>query len=197
MIYGMQIADELLHEEFPVFNIEGLGEIRATLNLGIMQGGVAYNIVPDECALWFDRRTVPGETQETVLTALQDTLKKYNKIPDISVQAEIARPDWNWEPIRERGLLPAMTEIDSTLVHVVKKTHQEHAGVFPEIYFTDGYNEMDFLINDLAIPTVNYGPGDGGLCHTDHERLDIRQLETAASVYNSIIHMTCGRINTG
>ena len=56
---------------------------------------------------------------------------------------------------------------------------------------------MDFLINDLGIPTVQYGPGDGELCHTDRERLDIRQLETAVSVYHSIINMTCGRVNNG
>jgi acetylornithine deacetylase/succinyl-diaminopimelate desuccinylase len=195
VVYGMQIAHELLHEELPVSRIEGVGEARATLNLGMMQGGVAYNIVPDECTLWFDRRTVPCETQEEVLQAVQETLKKYNRIPDISVQAEIARPDWNWEPIRQRGLMSAMTDINAELVHVVKNAHREHTGALPEIYFTDGYNEMDFLINDLGIPTVQYGPGDGGLCHTDQERLDIRQLETAASVYHSIINMTCGRTN--
>ena len=90
-----------------------------------------------------------------------------------------------------------MTDINSELIHVVKSAHRDNTGSFPEIYFTDGYNEMDFLINDLGIPTVQYGPGDGGLCHTDRERLDIRQLETAASVYHSIINMTCGRIHTG
>jgi acetylornithine deacetylase/succinyl-diaminopimelate desuccinylase len=191
VVYGMQIASELLHEKLPVYQIEGLGEANATLNLGIMQGGAAYNIVPDECTIWFDRRTVPGETQEDVLTAVQDKLDHYNKIPDISVQVEIARPDWNWEPIRKRGLLPAMTDINSKLIRMVKSAHQANTGSLPEIYFTDGYNEMDFLINDLGIPTVQYGPGDGGLCHTDRERLDLGQLETAASVYNSIINMTC------
>ncbi len=195
VVYAMQIANELLHEELPVCKIEGLGEIGATLNLGIMQGGVAYNIVPEECALWFDRRTVPGETQEKVLKTLRHTLKKYNRIPDISVQAKIARPDWNWEPIRKRGLMPAMTDINSKLVHVVKSAHQENSGAFPEIYFTDGYNEMDFLMNDLDIPTVQYGPGDAGLCHTDRERLDIGQLETSVSVYSTIINMTCGTEN--
>jgi len=42
---------------------------------------------------------------------------------------------------------------------------------------------MDFLINDLNIPTLQYGPGDSGLCHTDEERLSIAQLLDATCVY--------------
>jgi len=42
---------------------------------------------------------------------------------------------------------------------------------------------MDFLINDLGIPTVQYGPGDSRLCHTDEERLSIAQLVVATQVY--------------
>ena len=42
---------------------------------------------------------------------------------------------------------------------------------------------MDFLINDLGIPCVNYGPGEEALCHTLEERLDVAQLTAAARVY--------------
>ena len=192
VIYAMEIAQQLLHEKLPTKTIEGVGEIEATLNLGIMQGGVAYNIVPDECTIWFDRRAIPGENQKDIVQAVQQRLQRYNEIPDVSAQVEIARPDWNWEPIQQRGLLPAMTDIHDPLVDLFKRAHQESSGSLPKIFFTDGYNEMDFLINDLGIPTVHYGPGDGGLCHTIRERLDIRQLETAASVYSRVMSMTCG-----
>ncbi|MCD6345617.1 MAG: hypothetical protein J7M17_08475, partial [Anaerolineae bacterium] len=63
---------------------------------------------------------------------------------------------------------------------------QQHLAVVGqpvETYFTDGYNEMDFLINDLGIPTVQYGPGDSRLCHTDEERLSVPQLLDATRVY--------------
>ena len=38
----------------------------ATLSVGIVQGGQAPNIVPDEAKAWVDRRTLPGETPESV-----------------------------------------------------------------------------------------------------------------------------------
>ena len=34
----------------------------ATINVGAIQGGKQPNIVPDECAILIDRRTLPGET---------------------------------------------------------------------------------------------------------------------------------------
>jgi acetylornithine deacetylase/succinyl-diaminopimelate desuccinylase-like protein len=66
---------------------------------------------------------------------------------------------------------------------MVTRHHQAVLGSPPELYFTDGYNEMDFLVNDLGIPTVQYGPGDGRLCHTDDEALSIPQLLQAVQVY--------------
>jgi acetylornithine deacetylase/succinyl-diaminopimelate desuccinylase-like protein len=45
---------------------------------------------------------------------------------------------------------------------------------------------MDFLINDLGILTIQYGPGDSNLCHTDEERLSISQLLDATRVYAGV-----------
>jgi len=50
---------------------------------------------------------------------------------------------------------------------------------------------MDFLINDLGIPAVQYGPGDAGLCHTNDEMMDITQLKNAANVYTETIKTLC------
>ncbi|MCX6025013.1 MAG: M20 family peptidase, partial [Chloroflexi bacterium] len=49
--------------------------------------------------------------------------------------------------------------------------------------YTHGYNDGDFLVNDLGIPTVNYGPGETARSHTAEEQLRIDQLLTATRVY--------------
>jgi acetylornithine deacetylase/succinyl-diaminopimelate desuccinylase-like protein len=185
---GMLVAQKLLGQSFPDTALPGLGKIRGTLNLGVMRGGAAYNIVPDGCELWFDRRTVPGESQAGVLAetqALLDALGRQD--PELQVAVEIARPDWHWEPIAKRGLNATLTPTDSELPNWVSGHHEEVVGRPPEWYFTDGYNEMDFLVNDMGIPTVQYGPGDSRLCHTDDERLDINQLLTCCRVYQRMI----------
>ncbi|HIQ04214.1 MAG TPA: M20 family peptidase [Anaerolineae bacterium] len=181
---AMRVVAALEELDYPECTIPGYGPVRGSLNLGVIQGGRAYNIVPDECRLWFDRRTVPGEDPATVLGQVQAVLNRLSGAsPPVESELNVARPDWNWEPIRERGLRPALTPAHAPLRQMVARHHASVVGSPVEIYFTDGYNEMDFLINDLGIPTVQYGPGDSRLCHTDEERLSIAQLVDATQVY--------------
>lgn len=182
---ALQVAQALEDVEYPEYSVPGYGKVRGSLNLGVIEGGLAYNIVPDECSLWFDRRTVPGEAQEAVLEGIQAILDQLAEDgnPPVESFLSVARPDWNWDPIRRRGLWPAVTPAGAPLREQVAQQHLAVVGQPVETYFTDGYNEMDFLINDLGIPTVQYGPGDSRLCHTDEERLSVPQLLDATRVY--------------
>jgi acetylornithine deacetylase/succinyl-diaminopimelate desuccinylase family protein len=182
--HAMQVVTALEELEYPEQVISGYGPVRGSLNLGVIEGGRAYNIVPDECMLWFDRRTVPGETQDSVLDAVQSILDRLAEAdPPVTGSLSVARPDWNWEPIRRRGLWPAVTPASAPIRDLAARHHKAIVGRPVEVYFTDGYNEMDFLINDLNIPTIQYGPGDSRLCHTDEESLSIPQLLDATRVY--------------
>ena len=184
---AMHVAQTMLDQRFPEVELPGLPVVRGTINLGQVQGGVAYNIVPASCELWFDRRTVPGESQAEVLAATRSLIAELSaKDPTLQAEVELARPDWDWEPIARRGLRPTLVPPGSGLPEWVSRHHTRTVGFAPERYFTNGYNEMDFLVNDMAIPTVQYGPGDSGLCHTDEERLDVSHLVTCARVYLSL-----------
>jgi len=65
----------------------------------------------------------------------------------------------------------------------VAAAHQAVTGQQVEVGFTHGYNDGDFLVNDLGIPTVNYGPGEGFRSHTVEEQLRVDHLLTASRVY--------------
>lgn len=206
IIAGMDIARLLLALPPRTAEIPGIGEARGSLNLGKIDGGRAYNIVADECSLWFDRRLVPGETQASALAEIEAVLAAYiggaaigaasGQLPvakaGISAAAEIARPDWNWDPIKKRGLLPALTDASDPAVSAFEAASKAVVGRAPERFFTDGYQEMDFLINDLGINSIQYGPGDSSLCHTDGEFLDLGQLEACARVYEAAALSLCG-----
>ncbi len=196
--HGMKIAERILSSFLPRCEIDGVGSTSATFNLGMIRGGVAYNIVPDRCSLWFDRRIVPGEDNERVLEGVKRIVSNYleeakrnEKLSDLRALVEVARPDWNWEPIVKRGLKPALVDLGSEIVDVVRRAHRNVLGEEPKLFFTDGYNEMDFLINDMKIPSVQYGPGDASLCHTPNERLSLDELEKASLVYFEIIKSIC------
>ena len=165
-------------------DVPGLGRIQGSVNIGLIQGGSAYNNVPDRCELWLDRRTVPGESQATVLaeiTAILDRLAAND--PEFRGEVVVDRPDWHWSRIRERGLNPSATLHENPLASALRKAHRRVTGREVELGYNNGYLDMDFLVNDLGIPTLNYGPGEDALCHTDEERLRIDHLLTAVRVY--------------
>lgn len=127
---------------------------------------------------------MPGETQATALAEVQAVLDRLaSEDPQFRAQTEIARPDWAWERIRARGLNPAVCSPDSPIAQAVAEAHLSETGKAVEIGYTHGYNDGDFLINDLAIPTVNYGPGETDRSHSAQEALRIDQLLTATRVY--------------
>ena len=42
-----------------------------TVNVGVVRGGHSINIVPDRCTVEFDRRLLPGEDQEAIVSGLR------------------------------------------------------------------------------------------------------------------------------
>jgi acetylornithine deacetylase/succinyl-diaminopimelate desuccinylase-like protein len=158
--------------------------VRGTVNVGVIRGGTAYNNVADECSIYLDRRTLPGETQESCIAELLQLVDRLAlEDPELKADLSITRPDWHWKPIQERGLNPAFTRGDSPVVRVIRQAFREVVGHEPRMSFSDGYMDMDFTVNDLGIPTVNLGPGDVSLAHHREERLPIDQLLLATRIY--------------
>jgi acetylornithine deacetylase/succinyl-diaminopimelate desuccinylase-like protein len=178
--------------EMKSVDIPGIGTMKATFNIGLIEGGTAYNNVADTCSIWLDRRTVPGEDQYTALAQVEAMLKELAKVdPTFKAEAKIARPDWKWDPIRQRGLRPAMTSPDSGVSRAIAQAHRAVTGQEVTIGYTNGYNDGDFLVNDLGIPTVNYGPGESPRSHTAHEMLLIEHLLAAVRVYLQTALILC------
>jgi succinyl-diaminopimelate desuccinylase len=193
---ALPLLQELFDIEFPSHSYDDLpGSLMNSVNVGIVQAGTAYNNVPDSCEISLDCRISPGETvagmRERIDQVIQAAKKKD---PDLQVQVTIDRPDWNWNPIKERGLKPSRISTSDPFIKLVEKTHKEVVGGQVEFYITDGYAEIDFMVNDLHIPCVLYGPGEPHLCHTAEERISLKQLQKTVEVYESLIERQCGVI---
>jgi acetylornithine deacetylase/succinyl-diaminopimelate desuccinylase family protein len=164
--------------------IPGVGVMQATYNVGLIEGGTQYNNVADTCSIFLDRRMVPGEDQSMILDEMQSVIHKLAaEDPKFEAQVSVARPDWKWEVIRRRGLNPSMSSPNSKVAQAISDAHKAETGQAVEVTYTHGYNDGDFLNNDLKIPTVNYGPGEGNRSHTIQEKLRIDHLLTATRVY--------------
>ena len=178
--------------QFPEVDLGEFGTYRGTICVSKMDAGTAYNNVPGEAVIWMDRRTVPGENTPLALQQVRDVLAEAKKqVPDLQATAEVARPDWHWPEIRERGLNPTCTPSDCELYSVLNRAAAK-AGLPPVVKkFCNGYNDMDFLVNDLGIPTLVYGSGDGRMAHTAHEEVDVDVVCRTAEVFCNMIEELC------
>jgi len=159
-------------------------EVQGSVNVGIIEGGTQYNNVADTCSIFLDRRMVPGETQASCVAEIQQILDRLaGEDPDFKAEVEISRPDWHWDPIKRRGLNPAYTPASSPVAEAVEAAHQRIHGQEVALGYTNGYMDMDFTVNELGIPTVNYGPGETKYAHTADEQLLIDHLLAATKVY--------------
>jgi acetylornithine deacetylase/succinyl-diaminopimelate desuccinylase-like protein len=132
----------------------------ATVSVGAISGGTQANIVPDQCVIMVDRRTLPGETELGVWREIQALLRKRN------LQASLI--SGKVEPC-----LPMETASELPLVaNFLRNTGQRKAqGVH---YFCDAA-----VLAEAGIPSVVFGPGDIAQAHTADEWITLASLERA------------------
>lgn len=143
-----------------------------TACVGMIQGGMAPNIVPDYCELSLDRRILPGEDPLTVEPEVRRWLTE--RCPGV---------DWEMElHLLVSGLdTPLAAPISQRVARALQRVRggYEAAGVQ---YGTDACQFADH-----GIPAIVLGPGSIQQAHTAEEWVEIEQVEQAVAVYEAII----------
>lgn len=190
---SLPLLEELFKIELPTMDLGELGILESTNCISLIQGGSSYNNVPGECKIIMDRRTIPGEDSTSALNQINEIISKVKMTyTNLEASAHIARPDWKWEKIISRGLNPTLTDINCKLFDYLSESAIESGikniskGIF------HGYCDMDFMVNDLDIPTLVYGPGDANLCHNPNEEIDIDEVCQVSDVFCNLIEKICG-----
>lgn len=141
-----------------------------TLSVGVIEGGQAVNIVPDECRIEIDRRMLPGEEPESavadVAVALQDLPGWEMAPPHLAAGGMDVSPD---APV-VRTLAGAIQDITGGAV-VEGAHYATDAGVF----------------NAGGIPTVVFGPGDIALAHTAEEHIPLEDVFHACAIIERLL----------
>lgn len=135
----------------------------------VIAGGVQVNMVPDECRLEVDRRTLPGETAESVRAELEGLLGEVaTDLP--ALEWEVTEPSW-YVP-------PHEVESDHPLVAALQRG-MAAVGAAAEVRGFPGGSDAPYL----GSPTVICGPGSLAQAHTTDEWVAIDQLMLASRVY--------------
>jgi acetylornithine deacetylase/succinyl-diaminopimelate desuccinylase family protein len=166
---GILALEEDLDKEHPAVG-------KPVISVNKIEGGIVSNVVPGECVITVDRRTIPGETRESVLAEVTAKLE--------AVKAE--DPRFNYEILpsdEEEGYTPAnITESDSPIVTMLQESVREVLGTEPEFFRTWAGATDGRLYRFAGIDTVGFGPS-GENAHGANEAVFVDDLVTQAQVY--------------
>jgi succinyl-diaminopimelate desuccinylase len=147
----------------------------ASLSVTRIAGGIADNVVPENCELMLDRRLLPGETLDAALDELLALLKRAKR--DHGVDAEIAA-------IRTKAG-PTETAVDDPFVRNAVAISRAHGVTFPQPGGLTGGCDLVHFHNVGAVGIV-LGPGSLDVAHQPDEYVPKDDLVRAALIYRDI-----------
>ncbi|MFQ5951081.1 MAG: M20 family metallopeptidase [Candidatus Geothermarchaeales archaeon] len=162
---------------------EILGEtIPATMNVGVIRGGTQPNVVPSECTVIGDRRTLPMERSEKVIDGLQAVLKRRAE-QDSELKYEAA-----FEKLHDAYLLPEDGKIVGLLGRIMEQTY----GFKPKLRYDRPYYDADYL-GGARIATVMVGSAVPGTPHQPDEYNLLENVRSLERIYTAFIRELLSR----
>ena len=145
-----------------------------SISVGTIHGGTKVNVVPAYCVAEVDRRSIPGETIESVVASVQAAIDiAKQKYPDIDATIDL--------PVYGN---PFEVSPDSAVLKDVTAAIADAQGSEGEAVGFRGSSDARFFA-EAGSDVVVCGPGDISVAHTAHEFIDLDELVTGSVAYAS------------
>jgi acetylornithine deacetylase/succinyl-diaminopimelate desuccinylase-like protein len=156
------LIDKMLLIKHPVLG-------RETMTVSTIYGGDTPNIVPDRCRIAVDYRYVPPHDALSVLEMFRA------KLPEAKIEFAEDPKDFSHPFYLQNH------EIITLLSESIR-----YSGQNPQIVTMDASTDAS-RFNEAGIPTVVFGPGGIAQAHTTDEWIDLREVETASTIFGELI----------
>jgi acetylornithine deacetylase len=164
-----QIAEEIKADRLAEFEPP-----YTTLNVGLIQGGTAKNIIAGECRFTLEWRPLPGQAPSRVLDLINAAI--------LDERATDADFDCRLDVIRLDGGM--QTAADSALVRLLEETSAREAG-------TIAFGTEAPQMAELGAEAVVFGPGDIRVAHRTGEFVPIEELHRCAHILAQAVEHFC------
>lgn len=142
----------------------------ASIHASTVEGGVGWSTYPDRCIVRLERRTLPGETTDSVLKEISDVCDRVNAVRsafEVSIRHVLTQA-------------PSDVPVDAPVVKALGDA-MHSCGVEPRVAGVTAWTDAAIL-NDAGIPAICFGPGDMSLAHADEEWISLDEVERATAV---------------
>ncbi len=164
------IADDLKQLVHPAFDPPF-----TTLNIGLIRGGSAKNILAGECRFTLEWRPIPTQPSSHVLNLVKAAIAdEQRNDPDFECEIQPTRADFGFE-----------TASDSPLISLLEEATGIESG-------TVAFGTEAAQMMSLGSESVVIGPGDIREAHRTGEFVPVDQLEKCAEVLKLAITRLCG-----
>lgn len=145
-----------------------------TLNIGLIHGGSAKNVLAGECRFTLEWRPIPTQPSERVLNLFTDAIEEESKTDrDLYVEIDASRQDTGFE-----------TSPDSPLIKLLEQFTGIESG-------TVAFGTEAAQMMKLGAESVVIGPGDIREAHRTGEFVPVGELESCAEVLRRAIAELC------
>lgn len=151
----------------------------------ISSTSASLNAVPSECEVYLDRRTVPGESVDSIRKEMDDIIQGKNASWEVGT---LHRKSWTgmditYEPFHEAWKIDMHHELTQACITAYRETFGSEPSE---------YDFWDFSTNavtpvSLGIPTIGFGPGEYKLAHMRNENCRVDQIVAACDFYTRLI----------
>jgi acetylornithine deacetylase len=146
-----------------------------TLNVGLIRGGTAKNIVPGECRITVEWRPVPGDDPRRAAGLIREELAGLSRrYPGFDARLDVQRMDPAFDP--------SPTDDLATLVESLTRRRQS----------TVAFGTEAAHLGSLATETIVFGPGNMETAHKSGEFVPTMELTKCVAVLKTVIERMCG-----
>ncbi len=150
-----------------------------------------YSVIPSRCQVTYDRRLLPGETAEEVLSSLT----ALPELAGINLKARLAEGEhqcYTGAVVRGVKFFPAWLLPESE--PFVQQAFQglRRAGLTPAFGAYRFCTNAAYSAGIAGVPTIGFGPAGEADAHVVDEKIEIDSLVAAARGYRGIIEATLG-----
>ncbi|HET8782924.1 MAG TPA: acetylornithine deacetylase [Pyrinomonadaceae bacterium] len=164
------IADTLKDQVHPAFDPPF-----TTLNIGLIRGGSAKNVLAGECRFTLEWRPIPTQPSSHVVNLVKSAIAdEQRNDPDFECEFYVTRADFGFE-----------TPADSPLISMLEQATGIDSG-------TVAFGTEAAQMMTLGSEAVVIGPGDIREAHRTGEFVPIAELEKCAEVLKLAITRLCG-----
>ena len=145
-----------------------------TLNVGLVHGGTAKNVIPGECRFTLEWRPIPGQDPRRLLDLLAEAIEEERRRDsEFTCEVDAARADEGFE-----------TSPGSTLVTLLEELTGNEAG-------TVAFGTEAAQMTALGAQAVVFGPGNIRVAHRTGEFVPAAELEACVKILRQAIERLC------